>query len=111
MEASERHKREIKEEIGSLTDNTKQLLTNALLVGGALALAYFAFSRAGGAKRKKQKAKYEEEKEERVDGGTSSLFSQVGDAVIAQATLFLLDLAKEKLSDYLQQRKARHENI
>ncbi len=114
MEASERHKNEIKEEIGSLTNNTKQLFTNALLIGGALTLAYFAFSRLGSEKRRKRKAKNDEENDVRHEATLASppsLFSQVGDAVIAQATLFLLDLAKEKLSEYLQQRKDRHENI
>lgn len=114
MEVSEHHKSEIKREIGSLTDNTKQLVANALLIGGALTLAYFAFAHLRADKEKKKKSKNDEGRDARVDlpaASPPSLFSQVGDAVIAQATLFLLDLAKEKLSDYLQKRKAKHENI
>lgn len=114
MEVSERHKEEIKREIGSLSDNTKQIFTTALFIGGALTLAYFAFNRVGTDKRKKRTSRKDEKNEDRVEGASTnspSLFSQVGDVVIAQATLFLLDLAKEKLSEYLQQKRARHENI
>jgi len=39
-----------------------------------------------------------------------SLLSKIGDKLVSTATVFLLDLAKEKLSDYLLHKKSKDED-
>lgn len=109
IESSNRHRQEIEKEIQAVSDRTQRIATNALIVGGALALAYFAFSTLSDGKKKKKKkiksaAKGEEEEYE-VQPAAPSLISQIGEQVITQATFLLSDIAKAKLSEYLQSRK------
>ncbi len=116
IETSDRHKRELQKEVKSVSDRTERILTNALIIGGSLALTYFIVSQLGGWKTKKKKAKGK--KEETVEGEAEddsalvapSFISQIGSKVINQATLILLDIAREKLSEYLESRKNRDEN-
>jgi len=44
----------------------------------------------------------DEEKKKREESGPARILSQIGTAVASQATMILLDLAKEKLMEYLQ---------
>lgn len=115
IETSERHKRELKKEVKSITENTERVVTNALFIAGALALTYFAVSQIAGSRKKKKskhtkKQRNEDEDVEIIEASTPSLFSQIGDAVVTQGTLILLDLAKEKLAEYLNQRKSTNED-
>lgn len=115
IETSERHKRELKKEVKSITENTERVVTNALFIAGALALTYFALSQIAGSRKKKKskqakKQRDEDEDVEIIEASTPSLFSQIGDAVVTQGTLILLDLAKEKLAEYLNQRKSANED-
>ena len=41
IETSDRHKRELEKEVKAMSDKTEQVLKNALIIGGALALTYF----------------------------------------------------------------------
>jgi hypothetical protein len=117
VEASARHKRELEKEVNAMTEKTERVLTNALIIGGSLALTYFVISRfTGGGKAKKKKEKRKtmpagEEKENDDESYESpSLISQIGHKVINQATLILLDIAREKLAEYLHSRKSTDEN-
>lgn len=103
---------EIESEMHEITDRTEKVLTNALIIGGALALTYFlvrGFSAKKKRKARKAKVKAkatevdgEEETEVYETSGPSQILSQIGTAVASQATMILLDLAKEKLMEYLQ---------
>jgi hypothetical protein len=42
-----------------------------------------------------------EEEEEEISG-PAKILSQIGTALVSQASVFLLSMAKEKLSEYLQ---------
>lgn len=117
IETSDRHKRALEKEVKSLTEKTDRFLTNALIIGGSLALTYFVISSFSGGKRKKKKKMMKaqaaagegaEELEEDDDG--PSVLGQVGTRILNQASLMLLDIAKEKLSEYLQSRKKVDEN-
>ena len=117
IEATERHKRELEKEVRSLSDKTEKMLINGLIIGGSLALTYFIISQWGGSKSKKKKAKAREkavdftaETESDDALAAPSLFSQIGNRVINQASFILLDIAKEKLLEYLESRKKRDEN-
>jgi hypothetical protein len=119
IETSDRHKRELEKEVKSLSDKTERVLVNALVIGGSLALTYFVISQWGKSKSKKKKAKA---KAAGIDNGSDdsdesqevleapSMISRIGTKVINQATLILLDIAKEKLIEYLESRKTRDEN-
>jgi len=114
MEASARHKHELENEVKSITQNTERIVTNALLIGGALALTYFVVSQLTDTKSKKKKAKRREVSEEGQteieEPKTPTVLSQIGDVVISQATMALLEFAKEKLATYAQSRKSPDEN-
>lgn len=120
LETSDRHRREIEKEVSALSDRTEKVLKSALIIGGTLALTYLAVSQLSSSKTKKKKVKskpkaveteedYEEE--EVIAGGLqNSLLSQIGTKIVNTATLVLLDLAKEKLSEFLQSQKKQDEN-
>lgn len=110
LETSERHKRELQKEIKGVSDKTERIITNTLIIGGSLALTYFIISQLtrSKSKRKAQKTKTDSglaEKEIEVTSSGPTLISQIGDKLVSQASLILLDLAKDKLSEYLAKRK------
>jgi hypothetical protein len=121
IETSDRHKRALEKEVTALTEKTERMLTNALIIGGSLALTYFIVSSLSGGKKKKRKVKAakvqaaledaegEVEVEEEEDNGPS-VISQIGTRVLNQATVMLLDIAKEQLAEYLESRKKDNEN-
>jgi len=114
IESSLRHKQEMEREVKDISDRSEKMLKNALIIGGALALTYLVVNQLSSSKTKKKKIKatknvnIEEDDDDVVE--TPSMLSQMGDKLVSTATLFLLDLAKEKLSDYLQNKKTKDEN-
>ena len=118
IETSDRHKRALEKEVHDLTKKTERILTNALIIGGSLALTYFVISSLSGKKKKKKNktAKAQavpsdgiEETAEEADHAPS-LVSQIGTRVLNQATVMILEIAKEKLFEYLESRKKADEN-
>jgi hypothetical protein len=120
MEASEHHKRELEKEVKSLSEKTERMLINGLIIGGSLALTYFIIRQWSKSKSRKKKTK---DKEKTAGAGehdsnavptdspsAPSMISQIGNKVINQAALILLDIAKEKLLEYLESRKNQDEN-
>ena len=113
IESSQRHKHEMEREVKDISDHSEKLLKNALIIGGALALTYLVVNQLSSTKSKKkkaQKAKTANVETEEDSDESPSMLSQMGDKLVNTATLFLLDLAKEKLSEYLQTRKKKDEN-
>jgi flagellar basal body-associated protein FliL len=117
IEVSEHHKRELEKEVRSMSEKTEKMLINGLIIGGSLAITYFIISQWGTSKSKKKKKKAKEKaaeitSETEADDAlvTPSLISQIGNNVINQASLILLDIAKEKLLEYLESRKKGDEN-
>lgn len=113
LETSHRHRQEMEREIKDISEKSEKVLKNALIIGGALALTYLVVNHLSASKSKKRKLKnktIEGELEEDQEDETPSLLSKMGDKAMNMATLFLLDLAKDKLSEYLQQRKSKHED-
>lgn len=118
IESSERHRRELEKEVTDLRSRTEKILLNTLIIGGALAVTYFAVrSFTGGGKKKKSRkaaaamhpGETPEEVEASRDDGQPTILSKVGTALLSQATFLLLDMAKDKLTEYLQSRKTRDE--
>lgn len=119
LKKSEQYRESLEEEAKELSDRTEKIVTNALIVGGSLALAYFVYRQfSGGSKKSKTKVKKakaadtvtEVEEEVEETSGASKLISQIGTALVSQASVLLLSLAKEKLSEYLQAQAQKKSN-
>jgi hypothetical protein len=121
IEASDRHKHEIEKEVKDLSDKTERIVKNALIIGGTLAVTYFLVSSLG-SRRKKKKTKSKinravasESDDSEADVASASfappsILSQLGERFAAQATAVLLGIAKDKLTEYLSNRKQKDEN-
>ncbi len=110
LKKSAKHKSELEEEVKQISDRTQKVITNALIIGGTLAVTYFLVRQFSGSKStsktKARKAKVasddvEEEEEETQQSAMPGIVSQIGTALVSQASVLLLSLAKEKLSEYL----------
>ncbi len=120
LQKAAQQRQEIESEVHEITDRTEKVLTNALIIGGALALTYFlvrGFSSSKKRKARKARAKAKpaevddaEEAEVYEESGPSRILSQIGTAVASQATVLLLDLAKEKLIEFLQAQAQKKAN-
>jgi len=114
LETSNRHRQEMEREIKDISQKTERVLKNALIIGGALALTYIVVSQLSSSKSKKKKSRKGKDVENLVNeepaDESPSLLSQMGDKALNMATVLLLDLAKEKLSEYLQHRKSKDED-
>jgi hypothetical protein len=121
IEASDRHKRALEKGVLDLSKDTKKVLTNALIIGGVLALSYLAvrtFSSSGGGKKKKHRRRAkvtlvspsvssngESDDEDHEEAGPPNLLAGIGTQVMNHATVMLIDIAREKLMEYLESRK------
>ena len=114
IEASQRHRKELEKEVRSISSTAEKTITNLLFIGGALALSYFAYSQLFGSKAKKKKKQkvdnISEENEANNSPKESSFFSHVGEVILTQATMAILELARERLSAYLESRNNKDEN-
>lgn len=111
LKKQEIHKQELEADVKMLSENTEKLAKKALIIGGTLVVS-FIIVRQLTKSRSKKKAKVilkeQPATETYVATATQAprpgIVSQIGSALAAQATVFLLDLAKEKLAAYLQSR-------
>jgi hypothetical protein len=115
IEMSDRHKRELEKEMKSMTEKTEKTLKNALIIGGVLALTYLAVNQLSSTGKKKKRTKTKSAvtnvaDEEMEEEETPSLFSQLSTKVADTASVILLDLAKEALSEFLKTRKEKDGN-
>ena len=110
---SERHRQELEEEVKLISERTEKIITNALIIGGTLAAAYFIMRQFSGSSSKKRKRVVpkiklvkanEESSESEVieEPSAPGIVSQIGTTLASQATVFLLSIAKEKLMEYLE---------
>lgn len=104
-----RHRKELEDETQAMAERTEKIITNAVIIGGALALTYFAYTQLSGSKKKKKVKKAaarvaESEAEEEYDepSTASNILSQVSSALVTQGGALLLSLAREKLTEYLR---------
>lgn len=117
IETSDRHKRALEKEVSALTQKADKMVTNALIIGGSLALTYFLISSISSSRKKKKKNKQkaqgkaiEGDEEMSEEDHSPSILSQIGTRVLNEASVILLDIAKEKLAEYLESRKNTDEN-
>jgi hypothetical protein len=120
LQQSEHHKELLEEDVRLVAEKTEKIITNALIIGGALALTYFLVSSlSGSGKKGKSRSKrvkltpaeegpgLEQEVEAPVQAG---LVSTIGSALVAQATGLLLSIAREKLVEFLQTQVAKKDS-
>jgi hypothetical protein len=108
LKKSMQQRRALEEEVKLLSDRTEKIFTNAIIIGGALALTYllvrgFTTSRSK-AKHKRQRRAEDETTfvaDDVRESKAAAILSEVGAMLATQATAFLLSLAKEKLTEYL----------
>jgi hypothetical protein len=119
LQKSTRHREALEEEVKEITGRTEKIITNALIIGGALAVTYYLvrqFSKP--AKKTKSKIRKpqtvvasapegEEEEVSEAPNPLTSVMSQIGTTLASQASVFLLTLAKEKLNEYLESQAAK----
>lgn len=120
IETSDRHKRAMEKELGDLTTKTDKMLKNALIIGGSLALTFLLISAISkGRKKKKRKLAQAAAAAsgepiaptpEEDDDDEPSVLSKVGTQLLNQASVILLDLARQKLNEYLASRKTTDEH-
>ncbi|GIV36586.1 MAG: hypothetical protein KatS3mg032_0965 [Cyclobacteriaceae bacterium] len=101
------HRQELESEFKEITRRTEKFITHALIIGGTVALTYLLVRQLAGDKSKKKTKNKESLPETGQQGEEKSPFSeiltQLGTMLATQATVFLLNLAREKLSAYLHQ--------
>lgn len=114
LKKSERHRQELKDEVRLISERTEHVITNALIIGGTLASAYFLMRQFSSSEpKKKKRTSTPKIKLVKADEPTSDtqitevpsepgIVSQIGTALASQATVFLLSIAKEKLMEYLE---------
>lgn len=121
LQRSAHHREVLEEEMKALTEKSEKILTNALIIGGALALTYFLVSGLSSAtrKRKTKTRKVQlvsgKQEEDDSDDATShveepGIVAQIGSVLMAQATGLLLSIARDKLVEFLQSQAAKKDN-
>lgn len=105
------HRYAMEDEARLITARTEKVITNALIIGASLAATFFVVKQLSGKRSKKSKIKSKKLKvvpvtndidEDEGDTHMPGIVNQIGSVLATQATSFLLDLAKEKLLEYLQ---------
>lgn len=113
LRKSSQYRNGLEDDVKLLSEKTEKIVTNALIIGGALALSYVLVRQLskskskGKSKVKKIKVvnaapKEEEEEVYEQPSAVSRVVSEIGHVITSQATSFLLAMAREKLMEYLQ---------
>lgn len=121
LQKSAHHREMLEEEVKLISERTEKILTNALVIGGALAITYFLFTRLSGSgdkgKSRNKKIKLAQNEVENetthdseVEHKEAGVISQIGSALVAQASGYLLSIAREKLAGFLQSQSEKKEN-
>lgn len=108
------HRRELEAEVKGLSEGTQQVITTSLVTGAVLVLAYLLYTEIAGTssghkKKKKNKGEGEADDVHSADKEGPGIFKRIGATLANQALLFLLDVAREKLAEYLEAQKKQNE--
>ena len=112
LQKSAHHRELLEEEVKLISAKSEKIITNALIIAGALTVTYFLVSSLSGSKGKKKlktaKVKLvqghdgSDAEEEDAHEERPGLITTVGSVLAAQATGLLLSIAREKLVEFLQ---------
>ena len=120
LRKSAHHRDQIEEDVKLISERTEKIITNALIIGGALAAAYFLVNRFSKPKQKEKtklkKVRLVKEEDQGADEVVveqepepPGVISQIGAALASQASVLLLSLAKEKLAEFMQSQNQKNE--
>lgn len=111
LKQSDIYKDEFERELKIVKFQTNELLKNALIIGGSLAVTYILFRQITANKRKKKTLNTIVSKNEQGElqevttiqqpSRFATIASDIGATIANEATFFLLNLAKEKLMELL----------
>jgi hypothetical protein len=122
LQKSAHHRELLEEEVKLISERSEKILTNALIIGGTLAFTYMLVRSLSSSSPEKQKHKPKKIKlvasregsepafESNSEPEEAGIVSQIGAVLVAQATGFLLSLAREKLVEFLQSQNLKKEN-
>lgn len=121
LRQSAHHREQLEEDVKLISERTEKIITNALIIGGALAATYFIVSRFSSSKKSKQKVKKvrivrDDTTEQEVvvaaddEPKAPSMLAQIGTSLASQASVMLLSLAKEKLDEFMQSQAAKKQS-
>ena len=121
LQKSAHHQHLLEQEVKLISERSEKIITNALIIGGALALTYFLVSGlSGSSEKKRSRAKKiklvatpdgsDPAPEETDQPSEAGMISQIGSVLVAQATGFILSVAREKLVEYLQSQGTKKGN-
>ena len=121
LQRSALHRELLEDDVKQIAEKSEQIITNALIIGGALAVSYLLVSSlSGSSKKKKQKAttlklveprpNMEADDDSPDEPAQAGVISQIGSVLVAQATGFLLSIAREKLVEFLQSQATKKDN-
>ena len=115
LRKSAQHREQMEEDVKLISERTEKIITNALIIGGALAAAYFVVNRFSKPKSKSKgkvrKVRIVKDSENQApeevvvaneEPETPGVLAQIGTALASQATVMLLAFAKEKLTEFMQ---------
>lgn len=108
-EISKIKEQELENQVAVLAENGKKLATNLAVIAGGLALSYFTYRLLFESKKKsKNKSKNlilppstQSSDAEIIEHEGDSLISEIGQTLVKELSLVLLDIAKEKIQEYL----------
>lgn len=115
------HRELLEGDVKLITEQSEKMILNALVIGGTLALTYFAISSLSGSSAKENaktsRIKLVEPRPDKADSHSLSdepaeagIVSKIGSVLLAQATGFLLSVAREKLVEFLQSKTVKKDN-
>ncbi|HEX8040726.1 MAG TPA: hypothetical protein VF490_16325 [Chryseosolibacter sp.] len=122
LQKSAHHRELLEEEVKLISERSEKIITNALIIGGALALTYILVTGLSGKGGKRKSRTGKVKLAESKDAGTptddvddrdpqkAGFVSQIGAVIAAQATGFLLSIAREKLLEFLESQGLKKEN-
>jgi hypothetical protein len=119
LRKSAHHREQLEEDAKLISERTEKIITNALIIGGALAATYFIVSRFSKGKKKSKLKKVrlvkgedtaEQVVVEAAEPEVPGVVTQIGSALASQATVMLLNFAKEKLDEFMKSQNEKKED-
>lgn len=107
VEAALQHKRGLEHEVEKIAFRSEQAIKTALVIGGALAVTYLLVKQLTRAKEQPSESERGAAPASAAQPQEPSLLSAVGGKVVNAATLLLLDVVRERVSDFLKARQDR----
>lgn len=105
IQKTNKYREELQENVKLISENTEKIIINALIIGGTLTLTYLLvrqFTSSSKPDRKKAFAPSSHAPEQHTEKEeTTGVLQEIGQSLMQQATVFLLNIAREKLVELL----------